>query len=136
LYGRLPLGRPGTPDPIEGRQPGLYRVLRDKLYVDELYAATVVRAHHAWARACDELDRWVWGGAVAVVRGLAAGLAWASHFGDELLINLGFDTACRGLRRGGGSAAGLQDGQVQNSLRALALALALLVLLLIWGTRG
>jgi NADH-quinone oxidoreductase subunit L len=136
FYGRLPLKRADAPDPIESRHPALFRVLRDKYYVDELYEATFIRAYRFWALACAAFDRWLWGGAVLAVRGLTTGVAWASHFCDEFVVNMGFDGVCRGLRIGGGSAADLQDGQVQNSLRALALGLAVLAMLLIWGTRG
>ena len=64
------------------------------------------------------------------------GLSWLSKLCDDWVVNLGFDRGCDGIQRGAGFTSTLQDGQVHNYLRALALALAVLVLLLSWGCAG
>jgi NADH-quinone oxidoreductase subunit L len=136
VYGRRPLQTPAEPDPLAVRWPAVHRVLAGKYFVDELYAATVIRWHHGWARACDRLDRWLWGGVVLALQGVVLGLSWIGKVLDEFGINLGFDLACERLRRAAGLSATLQDGRVHNYLRALALALALFLLLLTWGVKG
>lgn len=136
LYGRRPLRATDGPDALETRWPAVYRLLAGKYFVDELYEATFVRLHAAWARLCDLLDRWLWGGVVLAFQGVALGLSWASKFLDEFGINLGFDLACERVRRAAGLSTTMQDGRLHNYLRALALALALFLLLLTWGVKG
>ena len=46
---------------------------------------------------------------------------------------LGFDQGCDRVSRGGSLLSRLQDGQVQNYLRVIGVALVVLVLFLIWG---
>ena len=49
---------------LERLQPQIFNVLRNGFFVDKLYEATIIRFNAWCARACDWLDRWVWGGAV------------------------------------------------------------------------
>jgi hypothetical protein len=67
---------------------------------------------------------------------LVIGLSWLDRFIDEYVVNLGFDQACQRLRKSGGFVSHLQNGQVQFYLRAIGLALTVLVLLLTWGCRS
>jgi NADH-quinone oxidoreductase subunit L len=136
LYGARPAPSSKKLDPLEHAQPGVFAVLRNKFYVDELYELSVIRLNAWWARTCDWLDRVIWDGAVQAVSYLVLGLAWLDRFIDEYLVNLGFDESCKGLRKGGGLMARLQGGQVQPYLRAIGLGLAVLVLLLTWGCRS
>ena len=133
LYGRRVIPRADSPDVLEVSWPKTYALLRRKFLVDELYGATVERAHAGWAALSERLDRWVWGGLVWLVELVAQGLAWASRLVDEYVVNLGFDAACRRLNRDGRTAAGLTDGQLPNYLRALGTAFVCLVLMLLWG---
>jgi hypothetical protein len=52
---------------------------------------------------------------------------------DEYVINLGFNKGCERLRSGGGFFSKLQNGQVQDYLRVIAIALTVFLLLLTWG---
>ncbi len=63
------------PDALERAMPPVWAVLRDKLYVDELYGVTVIAFYEWWAQVADWLDRRVWGGVVAGVALLFRG--WA-----------------------------------------------------------
>lgn len=132
-YGQRPITDAGTPDPLRMSFPAAFRWLRQKFFVDEFYAATVIRAHAAWARFSDWLDLWLWGGLVQAVNYLAQGLSWASRLFDEYVVNLGFDALCRRLQRDGAFAAGLSDGKLQNYLRGIGAAFACLLVLLLWG---
>ena len=133
IYGVLQPGMVDRKDTLESLLPSLFAVLRDKFYVDELYEATVVRAHAAFARVCHWLDSAVLETAVVAVSYLVLGLSWLNRVIDEYVVNLGFDQACGRLRGGGGFLSRLQDGQVQNYLRVLGLALTVLLLFLTWG---
>ena len=107
--------------------------MRDKFYVDELYEATVVRANAALSRFCHWFDCVVLDALVLSVSYFVIGLSWLNRILDEYVVNFSFDAACQRLRNGGGFLSRLHDGQVQNYLRALALALTILLLLLTWG---
>jgi NADH-quinone oxidoreductase subunit L len=71
LYGdRSPA--PEQPDALEMLAPLPWGWLRDRLYVDELYGATVIAFYGWWARVADWLDRRVWGGRWPGLRGPSA----------------------------------------------------------------
>jgi NADH-quinone oxidoreductase subunit L len=133
VYGRKPIQPATEPDALERLQPDVYALLRDKFYVDELYAATVAKWNQAFARFCHWLDAFVLDGLVAAVSLLVLGLSWVNRFVDEFGVNLGFATVCERLRQGGRLFANLHSGQVQRYLGVLGMALVILVLLLTWG---
>ncbi len=133
LYGRQPIKTATTPDVLERFQPAAFALLKEKFRIDEIYDATVVQATRHGASLFHWLDEFVWGGLVRIVSGLALGLSWLNRFLDEYLVNLGFDSGCAQVRQSGGLLARLQNGQVQNYLRMLGVALAVLLLLLAWG---
>jgi NADH-quinone oxidoreductase subunit L len=133
LYGRQPITNSSSPDALQLVRPLLFAWLQGKFYVDEFYERTVIRFNAWWAGACDLLDRWIWGGAVLVFNYVAIGLSWASRLFDEYVVNLGFDTSCREIARGGRQAAGLADGKLPNYLRGVGTAVVCLLLLLTWG---
>jgi NADH-quinone oxidoreductase subunit L len=133
VYGRRPMRDAEAHDPLELWQPGVFGLLRRRLLVDELYDVTVVRWTRGFGRLCVWVDEMVWGVLVAAVSYLFVGLAWVNRLLDDYLINPAFELGCRRLRDEGGRLARLQDGRVQNSMRALGLAFAVLLLLLTWG---
>jgi NADH-quinone oxidoreductase subunit L len=132
LYGRRPIQKADVPDLLERLPADIFTILRNKYWVDELYEATVVRFNAWWAGFCAFLDEWIWGGAVLLVSFLALGLSWVNRAFDEFVINLGFDQSCDGVSRGGKVISRLQDGQVQDYVRVIGIALVALVLFLIW----
>ncbi len=135
LYGdRSP--KPEAPDALEKSVPLLWGWLRDRLYVDELYAATVI-AFYAWAgRAADWLDRRVWGGAVTSVAWTFRGWASLNRFLDTDWVDGSFDKGCEEIATGGGLLARIQTGRVQTYLRLLAGAVVILTAILIWSSRA
>ncbi len=135
LYGdRTP--KPEEPDALERAIPPVWAALREKLYVDEFYGATVIAFYGWWARVSDWLDRRVWGGAVAGVAALFGLWAQLNRFLDDNVVDGGFDKSCEELNVGGGLLSRVQTGRVQTYLRLLALAVVALVAILIWSSRG
>jgi NADH-quinone oxidoreductase subunit L len=135
LYGKRPRKTTEEPDALQVMQPAVFWLLENKYFVDEFYDATVVR-FNAWAaRACDFLDRWIWGGAVLLVSYVTLGLARLYRFTDEFVVDLGFDTGCETLREGGDELSSWHTGRVQTYLRVIGVALVVLVLFLIWGRK-
>jgi NADH-quinone oxidoreductase subunit L len=124
------------PDVLEAAAPVPWEWLRDRLYIDELYGATVIAFYGWWARVADWLDRRVWGGVVT-------GVAWAfglwaqlNRFLDTNVVDGSFDKSCEELSTGGGLLSRMQSGRVQTYLRLLALAVIALAAILIWSSRA
>jgi NADH-quinone oxidoreductase subunit L len=136
LYGKRQRKTAEEPDALQVMQPAVFRLLENKYFVDEFYDATVVR-FNAWAaRACDFLDRWIWGGAVLLVSYVTLGLSWLYRFTDEFVVDLGFDTGCETLREGGDELSKWHSGRVQTYLRVIGVALVVLILFLVWGRKA
>lgn len=136
FYGRGPIADADAPDALGQLQPRIFAVLAHGFYVDELYAATVIRLNSLCSRVSDWLDRWVWNGVVQSVSHLVLGFAWLDNAIDTRVVNAGFDEGCQGVSRGGRFLSRLQDGRVQNYLRMIGLALIALAVFLLWGARG
>ncbi len=137
LYGREPIQKPGEPDVLERPDhPVVHDVfiwLNHKLYVDEIYEATIIRFNAWWAAVCNGLDLYLWNGLVLLTGYLVVGLSWVNRAFDEFVINLGFDAGCSGVGSGGRLLSRLQNGRVQSYLRVIGVALAALALFLMWG---
>jgi NADH-quinone oxidoreductase subunit L len=134
LYGRHEIGNSAVSDPLEKAQPRLFDTLQSAFYINELYAATVLRLTNALAVLSCWLDRWVWGGVVRAVTSLISLLSKLDSTLDSHLINGGFDEACNGFSLSGRALSLLQNGQVQRYLGFIGAALVLGVVYLSWGT--
>jgi NADH-quinone oxidoreductase subunit L len=132
IYGSRELTAEG-PDALEQSAPLIWRALHNRLYVDELYGATVIAFYYWWARVADWLDRCVWGGIVALVAWLFRGWAQVNRFLDNNFVNGSFDKGCQELATGGGLLVKMQSGRVQTYLRMLAVAVIVLAVILIWS---
>jgi NADH-quinone oxidoreductase subunit L len=135
LYGeRSPVAE--EPDVLEAAAPGVWRVLRGKFFIDELYGATVIAFFWWWARVADWLDRRIWGGIVAAVASVFAAWARLNRFLDTYWVDGSFDKGCEELATGGGLLARVQTGRVQTYLRLLAIAFVVLAAILLWSSRA
>ena len=80
------LRSPELPRRLAARWRGVYALLRNKYYVDELYDATVVRG--TWRRAGPvEFDSRVVDGAVNAWGWLTQIAAWFSHMFDKYVVD-------------------------------------------------
>jgi NADH-quinone oxidoreductase subunit L len=127
---------PEQADVLEAAAPLPWCWLRDRLYVDEIYGATVIAFYGWWALVVDWLDRRVWGGAVTAVAWAFRAWAQFNRFVDTYWVDGGFDKGCEELANGGGLLSRVQNGRVQAYLRILALAVVALVAILIWSSRS
>jgi len=128
LYGSKPRQTAAEPDTLEVATPWLFRVLGDRLYFDELYAATVFRLNAGLAIAADWLDRSFWNGIVQTVIASVIALSEINTTVESSGINAGFDGGCSSVSFSGRLLSHLQNGQVQRSLRAIGIALVILLL--------
>src|SRR6185503_13862472 len=79
IYGLLQPDTGGKNDVLESFYPSVFRVLRDKFYIDELYEASVVRANAAFCRFCHWLDSVVLDTLVQMVSYVVIGLSWLNR---------------------------------------------------------
>lgn len=131
LYGRKPLAV-DAPDPLAGRLPSMHRALLNRLYIDELYAATVIRPQVALGRIAHRLDRYVLGGMVALLAQAFAGVSRLSERADRLFFNHGFDRGCTTLSSSGKRVAQCQNGNIQTYLGWIGAGTVVLVILFAW----
>ncbi|MEO7299848.1 MAG: NADH-quinone oxidoreductase subunit L, partial [Verrucomicrobiota bacterium] len=124
------------PDPLEKLPFRIFHLLRNKFFIDELYAKTILRLNATLTTFADWLDRIVWGGIVKGFSGLTLGLSWFSRTVDEEVVNLGFNQGCESVRDSSKTLLKIQDGKVQHYLRYIGVALVVLALALIWGCRS
>ena len=136
MYGRRPIKHAGDMDALEQLQPELFHALHKGLYVDQIYAETVVRLAWWMALVANWLEGWVWSGIPLLVSAVTKGFGWLDLSLDRWVVNKGFDEGCDGVADGGRLLARLQDGRVQNYLRYLGAAVAALALFLLLGHRG
>jgi len=136
VYGAQPTAKPEDPDPLEAPLGRLYTILRNKYYVDELYAATVVRFAIWLSGFFLRIDQ-IW-----VIDPL---VNWVGHFGRRLatdLRRLVDEPIIDGLVNGVGAftkALGaflrlVQTGRAQNYL--IIMLMAILVLLALYTVPG
>ena len=124
--------RPTDVDPLEYAQPALFRFLANKMWIDELYARTIIAFAWASARLSDWMDRYFWDG---LVRGFGAigqlfGIFTADV--DERAINAGVDETTVGARGLGRLLSSAHSGQIQIYLGVVAVGMLALLLLYAW----
>ncbi|MDD5350241.1 MAG: NADH-quinone oxidoreductase subunit L [Chthoniobacteraceae bacterium] len=129
IYGRRPLG---DTDPLQTVAAPVFRALTNRLYVDEIYEATVIRGLRVLGRVMAWVDRQIVAGAVRAVAWLSFLVSAISNGMDRFLINFGFDSSCNALREYGGGIASCEGGRVQGYLRVLGIGIVVLLGLVAW----
>jgi len=120
------------PDPLQAACAPIYNALANRLYVDEIYDATVVRALALLGSLSAWIDRWIFQGAVKSAAGLSVLLSYLSDRIDRFLLNFGFDSSCNALREYGGGIASCERGRVQGYLRVIGVGTVVLLALIGW----
>jgi NADH-quinone oxidoreductase subunit L len=124
--------RPAETDPLEYMQPGLFRFLENKMWLDELYDRTVIAFAAVCARISDWMDRHVWDGLVRAFGGLGQLFGiFAADF-DERGINAGVDETTIGTRGLGRVMSRWHSGQIQTYLGVVAIGMLVLLLFYAW----
>jgi NADH-quinone oxidoreductase subunit L len=124
--------RPADTDPLEFAQPQLFRFLENKMWIDELYARTIIAFSWMSARLSDWMDRHFWD---RLVRGFGAigqllGIFTTSV--DERGINAGVDETAVGTRALGRLMSVAHSGQIQTYLSVIAIGALALLLFYAW----
>ena len=121
-------------DPLEQAQPALFRFLKNKMWLDELYDRTVIAFGQMAARLSDWMDRYVWDGLVRSFGGLGRLFGIVTTNFDERGINAGVDEATTGARGLGRVMSGWHSGQIQTYLRAAGVSVLVVLVLYAWLT--
>jgi NADH-quinone oxidoreductase subunit L len=108
------VARPDIPVKLAERWPGLYMLLRNKYYVDEIYDATIVRGTYAGARSLWLFDRKVIDGAVDGSSWVTRVAAWISHMFDKYVVDGLVNLIGWASGQGSFGMRRLQTGLVQN----------------------
>ncbi|NTU63824.1 MAG: hypothetical protein HGB05_10590, partial [Chloroflexi bacterium] len=131
VYGRRPLAA-GQPDPLEVKMGGLYVVLKNKYYIDELYNYVFVQPAKRFAAWMgDVFDR---KGIDGVLHGIADGalrLSLAFRSFDTKVVNGGADGFAASIKAAGHWLRDIQTGRVQNYLLLALVSVVLLIALYI-----
>ncbi len=130
--GWLMYRRAGAADPLERTQPGLFRFLANKMWLDEVYDHTVIALSRSTARVADWLDRYVWDGVVRSLGRVSQLFGIVSRMVDERGINASVDEGVAGARGTGRLVSRWHAGQIQAYLGAVALGMVALLLLYAW----
>ena len=124
----------GQNDPLARTQPRLFRFLENKMWLDELYAKTVIAGSAMLSRISDWLDRHVWDGLVRALAGFGQLIGIVSANFDERGINGGVDESAAGTRGFGRLLAARHSGQIQTYLSVIAVGMLALLILYAWLT--
>ena len=124
--------RPADTDPLEFAQPQLFRFLQNKMWIDELYAGTVIAFSWMSARLSDWMDRHFWDGLVRGVGAMGRLFGTFTTSVDERGINPGVDETTVGTRGLGRLMSAAHSGQIQTYLGVIAIGALALLLFYAW----
>lgn len=131
VYGRKPLAA-GQPDPLAARLGGLWLLLKNKYFIDEIYNTTFVqpvKRLSAWMG--DVFDKQGIDGVLHGIGHGTVGLANAFRNFDTAVINGGADQLAESVKSFGRWLREIQTGRVQNYLLLATVSIVLLVALYI-----
>jgi hypothetical protein len=126
--------RAGLTDPFEQTLPALFRFLENKMWLDELYAHTVIALSKTAALLSSWMDRFFWDGLVRAVGGIGRMFGGFTAGFDERGINAGVNGGAAGTGGLGRLISRLHSGQVQVYLGAVAVGVLALLLFYAWLT--
>src|ERR1051326_23050 len=119
-------------DPLEHAQPVLFRFLANKMWIDELYAHTIIAFSWMAARLSNWLDRYFWDGLVRGFGAIGQAFAMFTSGVDERGINTGVDESTVGARGLGRLLSAAHSGQIQIYLAVIAIGTLALLLFYAW----
>ena len=122
----------GERDPVQASQPVLFRFLENRMWLDELYAITVIALAKFAARFSDFMDRYFWDGLVKLLGGIAKLFGFLTKGFDERAINAGVDEGTVAATGAGRVMSAIHSGQIQLYMGAAALGMVALLLLYAW----
>jgi len=132
FYGRKKIVSASQPDGLQQVMPPVFAALSQRLFVDEIYGATVVRLVRWGSVLADVFDRFVLAGLAGLTALLVNLLGHIDSSIDTHAVNGGFDLGCKELTTGGRWFAAWQTGRVQTYLKTIGVALIVFAVMLLW----
>jgi NADH-quinone oxidoreductase subunit L len=130
LAHHLYVRRPELPGRIAARFRAAYTTLLNKYWVDEFYAATIVRGTQGTSRGLARFDLLIIDGLVNGVAALGRGFSWLSGVHDRWIVDGAVNGLAWCVRAAGSQARRLQTGVVQNYVLAVFVGVTAIVALL------
>ena len=93
--------------------------MQNKYYVDEIYAATIVRGFMALRLVFNEMDRWIVDGLVNGIAVVAVSVAWVNNAIDAYIVDGAVNFVAEGTLNAGKKLGQLQTGRIQNYVYGL-----------------
>src|SRR5438874_5738577 len=90
--------RAAESDPLQQKQPALFRFLENKMWIDEIYDRTIIATSRLFARISDWMDRNFWDGLVRGVGAIGQFFRRLTTGADERVINAGVDESTAGAQ--------------------------------------
>jgi len=125
VYGRKPL-QAGQPDPLT-RLGGVWTLLRNKYYIDELYRATVIRGTIGLATLLFRFDQGIIDAVVNLVGKLTERWSYVSRLFDTYVIDGIVNGVGRVTSAVGEELRFIQTGRVQNYMVIVVISVVLLM---------
>jgi NADH-quinone oxidoreductase subunit L len=124
-------------DPLEDKLPGTcFTILRAKFFVDEFYAATVVRGLNKLAWGSAWLEQRCFVPMLNIIPFVTQITSWIMRLWDEWVINAGFDRSCRGINNQARRVSEAHTGRIQSYLQVIAVGFIILAIFWVWGGEG
>jgi len=124
--------RPELPAVLAARYQFTYRLLLNKYWVDELYAATVVRGTKVLSGFLAAFDLYVVDGLVNGAGAVTRAASWLSGAIDRWIVDGAVNGVAWIVRSTGSQARRLQSGIVENYVFVVFVGVAALVVLMRW----
>ncbi|MFO0759500.1 MAG: NADH-quinone oxidoreductase subunit L [Byssovorax sp.] len=102
----------------EKKLPG-FTLTQNKYYVDEIYAATVVKGFMALRLVFAEMDRWIVDGLVNGLSVAARAASWVTGAIDTYIVDGAVNFVAQGTLNAGDKLRTLQTGRIQNYVYGL-----------------
>jgi NADH:ubiquinone oxidoreductase subunit 5 (subunit L)/multisubunit Na+/H+ antiporter MnhA subunit len=119
--------RPEIPKKLAERFRGLYQLISNKYWVDELYDAVFVRPYYWLCRRSRDFDTWVVDGTVNGIRHVTVGLSHISNFNDKWFVDGMVNLIGYGIKGSSWLFRKVQTGIVQNYAAAIILGTFILL---------
>jgi NADH:ubiquinone oxidoreductase subunit 5 (subunit L)/multisubunit Na+/H+ antiporter MnhA subunit len=129
---RNPSSDSNAPDPLESKLGGVWGFLGSGMGFDALYEKAIIGPLAFFAGGVDVLERQIFVPLMAIAENaikLAGRLTGAA---DEKGLNQGFNGVCSGLQNQADAVSDSQSGRPQSYLRAIGLAMSVLLILYFW----
>ncbi|MEI6175376.1 MAG: NADH-quinone oxidoreductase subunit L [Verrucomicrobiota bacterium] len=129
---RNPSTDSNAPDPLGGKLGGLWGFLGAGMGFDALYEKAIIAPLAFIAGGVDVLERQIFVPMMAMAENTIKLVGRLTGATDEKGLNDGFNGVCSGLQNQADAVSDSQSGRPQSYLRAIGLAMSVLLILYFW----